>query len=83
MLKAAAAGIIDGKAANIVVLGLSHMNLTRLKEGDPIKFDASDLGLPGTTILIFSGETERSMARDLQEFIGPNTDVDIDPRLRD
>lgn len=84
MLKMAAGGTKDGKPFHLVILGLSHTNLARLKEGRPIKFDGAEVGLPeGTEILIFSGETEQSMAREMQEFIGPQTRVNIDPRLKD
>jgi hypothetical protein len=85
MLKMHAGGTKDdGKPFHLVILGLSHMNLARLKEGKPIDIDATDVGLPeGTRIMIFSGETEQSMARELQALIGPDTKVHIDPRLRD
>lgn len=34
-------------------------------------------------VLIFYGKTEQDMMRDLAEFIGPETKVNIDPRLAD
>jgi len=84
MLKMAARGTKAGKPVHLVILGLSHMNLNRLKAGQPIPIDGSSLGLPaGTEILIFAGETERSMQRELHQLIGPETKVSIDPRLRD
>jgi hypothetical protein len=85
MLKMQAGGTTkDGKPFHLVILGLSHMNLARLKEGKPIDIDATDVGLPaGTRIFIFSGETEQSMARELIDLVGPDTKINIDPRLRD
>lgn len=48
----------------LVVLGLSHENLDRLKAGDPIHLDLSAFGI-NTSMFIYSGETEESMATDL------------------
>lgn len=72
------------KGSDLIIIGLSHMNLDRLREGRPIHCTARDFGFDSDAeILIFSGETEQSMARDMAELVGPNTDVKIDPRLRD
>jgi len=68
MLKAGGRGVRDGKPVQFVVLGLSHLNLARLKEDRPI---------------IFAGETEQSMARQLADLIGPGTRTRIDPKVSD
>lgn len=60
---------------HIVGLGLSHENLKRLKGGQPIRINAESIGLPGTTILIFAGRTEQTMASQLREFITADTQV--------
>jgi hypothetical protein len=84
MLKMGGRGIVDGKPVELMIVGLSHKNLERLKQGEPIKCRASDFGCSGDIeIMIFSGATEQAMARELQELIGPQTSVTIDPRLRD
>lgn len=84
MLKMHAGGDKDGKPFHLVILGLSHMNLAKLKEGKPIDIDGTEVGLPaGFRIIIFSGETEQKMAREMESLIGPDTKVEIDPRLRD
>lgn len=83
MLKMAAKGQKGGKPLQIVVLGLSHVNLDRLKAGEPIVVNAAELGLPDTEIFIFSGRDEMTMAREVEELIGPSTRTTIDPRLRD
>ena len=44
----------------IIGLGLSHKNLKKLKQGQPILIDLVELGLVGN-ILIFSGSTEKEM----------------------
>lgn len=61
----------------LYVLGLSHENLKRLKEDQPIKVNLADLGGTGE-VLIFAGATEESMIRELaaaqlipQEAVGP------------
>ncbi len=54
----------------ILGLGLSHGNLDRLKEGKPIHFNAEEMGLSDLRVhevLIYVGETEESMRRDLAE----------------
>lgn len=66
---------------SLLVLGLSAENMRRLP-GAPIKIKGEDIGLP-LDVVIFTGDTEQSMARDLADLIGPNTQVKIDPRLRD
>jgi len=83
MLKMHAVGKKDDKPHHLVVLGLSYANLARLKKGEPISLDGGEVGLPGVDVLIFAGETEQTMARDVAEFIGPETETKIDPRLRD
>jgi len=82
MLKAVLKGQ-EGKPPRTVLLGLSYENLDRLKKGMPIRFDSGEIGLtPGTEFLIFAGRTEQSMAADLEEMIGPHTEVRISPKLK-
>lgn len=84
MLKCVAGGENDGAPFRLIVLGLSHMNINKLLDGKPIDIDGTEVGLPaGTRIIIFAGETEQSMARELESLVGPQTEVRIDPKLRD
>jgi hypothetical protein len=83
MLRMSANCTKDGKPLKLLVFGLSHQNLKRLKLGQPIIVKGEDVHAPGYEILIFSGETEQSMVRDFHQFIGPETVVNIDPKLRD
>lgn len=84
MLKMGGRGIKNGKPVELMLIGLSHRNLEKLKEGQPIECSAADFGCSGNIqIVIFSGATEQQMARDMHELIGPKTEVRIDPRLRD
>jgi len=64
--------MIKARAGELVIFGLSALNLERLREGRPIKIEMSELGLPGT-VLIFYGETEEKMREDMAELIGPDT----------
>jgi hypothetical protein len=54
----------------LAVLGFSYANLERLKGGEPIHIDAqacAKLGLGNTELMIYSGESEIAMARELEE----------------
>lgn len=54
----------DGRP--LFVLGLSEMNLRKLRDGDPILVKLATLG--GTDdVLIYAGATEKSMMKDLQD----------------
>jgi len=82
MLKMYANGTKDGKPKKIVVLGLSHANLDRLREGRPVRFDGVEVDLPEAYFIIFSGESEPAMMEEFTSLIGPNTKVSINPRLK-
>jgi hypothetical protein len=86
MLKMYAKGTRDGKPILLIVLGLSHKNLDELykKKGRPITFKGSTVGLgDDIEFLIFGGKDERTMQHDFTELIGPETEVYIDPKLKD
>lgn len=83
MLKMYADGEKDGKPVKIVVFGLSHKNLEKLREGKPIVVKGTDVGLEDVQIMIFAGKDEQTMQREFAQFIGPDTEVHIDPRLRE
>ena len=70
----------DGR--KMLVLGLSKINIQRLQAGKPIVVDDL-IEQIDMEILIFTGDTEQSMARDMEEFVGPKTQVRIDPRLKE
>jgi hypothetical protein len=74
----------DGRPVTLVFFGLSHANLKRLKAGALIKFNGETMHLGGDIeFVIFAGTDEREMGREVAKFIGPETDVNIDPRLKD
>ena len=69
MIKASI-GKTDGSGVALVLLGLSHENLRRLKEGKPILFNLSDLGLPPCDVFIFSDVDEKKMTEEIEKRFG-------------
>lgn len=63
--------MIKAVAGNLIILGLSQENITRLKQGKPILFDATELGLAGKHIAIHYGETEQALMNELMGFMSP------------
>ena len=84
MLKMYANGERDGRPLRLVLLGLSHANIAELVKGRPIRFGGETIGF-GTEVefLIFTGENEKAMMREFAQFVGPETEVHIDPRLQE
>ena len=66
MIKATGGGENGQK---FVLLGLSEMNLTKLREGKPIHIFGSELGI-AQDIIIFWGPTEDALAADLSKHFG-------------
>jgi hypothetical protein len=50
-----------------VFLGLSHLNLERLKKGQGIRIQLADMGLPPLEVLIFADVDEATLVRKLRE----------------
>lgn len=70
----------------MLILGLSRENITRLTNGEPMRLrrESHGDGIPdGWEICIMFGETERDMAAQFEEhgLIGPETTIHRDPRL--
>ena len=65
--------MVKFKAGNLIGFGLSKANIEKLKKGKPISIDLSEMGFPGNKAMIFYGETEEDMQRDLAEYIGTET----------
>jgi hypothetical protein len=64
-------------------LGLSRENVNRLIDGQPIRISLEEMAVAvDGEIMIFFGETEREMTDNLAQFIGPETNVTISPRLK-
>jgi hypothetical protein len=72
--------MIKLRKGNMIVLGLSHANLDRLRaEGikAAIKIDGKELGID-VDIFITAGETEAVMFQQFERGIGPNTKIKIE-----
>jgi hypothetical protein len=72
------------KKGNLILLGLSHANLDRLRAdglNGAIKIKGKDLGID-VDIFITAAETETEMLREFGSGIGPDTKVNIDKRFR-
>lgn len=59
--------MIKARSGDLVIFGLSRMNLEKLQEGKPIVFDGKEVGLDGKRVLIIFGETENAIVRELAE----------------
>jgi hypothetical protein len=66
--------MMQARAGDVLIFGLSEVNMTKLKEGKPITIELEGLGLPGK-VFIFYGKTEDDMKKDLQSLMGPQTKV--------
>lgn len=68
MIKARGTG---SNGREFVLLGLSHKNLDRLREGRPIQFDGTPYGFPGD-VVILADVDEQTLA---EKLVGPDTKV--------
>lgn len=58
---------------NMLILGLSHENLDRLKADQPIKFNLKELNMGDVEVMIFAAKDESTMINLMYDGIGPNT----------
>lgn len=65
--------VMKARAGDVLLFGLSELNLQRLREGKPIAVDLAELGMQGR-LVIFYGKTEAAMRAELADLIGPDTD---------
>lgn len=63
-----------GTGEQVVLLGLSAENMTRLMADEPIPIDLADLGLPRQRIFIIGGPTEEAITESLRAYISPDTE---------
>ena len=59
----------------LLILGLSGENMTRLMADEPIRLNASELGLPDIEIVLVGGKTEDAILQQLRQvgLVGPDT----------
>lgn len=73
----------DDEGRTYLGLGISRENVNRLTAGKPIRVDLKEMGVSiDGHVMIYFGETERELQQAVAEFIGPETKVNIDPRLK-
>ena len=80
MLKAT---MTKANGRKVLILGLSFGNLDRFKSAPLdtfIDIRGEEMGLP-IDVLLFSGETETAMAAHMNDMIGPDTVLRVDPKL--
>jgi len=63
------------KGIPLIGIGLSCNNIAKLQDEEPIMFNLKDIGLNDCDVMIIAGETEESIAKDLERYIGPQTDI--------
>ena len=82
MIKAAAFSKKTGRT--ILLIGLSHANLDRLRADGLngfIKINGEEMKMP-VDVIITAAETESVLAEGLSDLIGPDTEVKVDPKLK-
>lgn len=55
-----------GQGNDLVYLGLTGENVTRLAADEPITFNLSELGLPAVQVVIVYGKTENAIVEQLE-----------------
>jgi len=73
----------DAKKRTNLGLGISRENVDRLVEGKPIRVDLREMDITvDGSVMIYFAETDLDLQQAVVEFIGPETKVNIDPRLK-
>lgn len=75
--------MIKAKDKDTIIFGLSDENLRRLKEGEPISFNLSELGLPPMNVVIFNGKDEQTMQTMFKDRIHPYLTVIKNSRAKE
>lgn len=60
-------------ARRLIGFGISRANVEQLMKGHPIKASLDELFVKNTDVIIFFGETEELMRKELQKYIGEAT----------
>jgi len=55
-----------GDGRDLIMIGLSELNIEKLKQGMPIAIEGKDLGMPTLMVSIFYGKTEKDMYNELK-----------------
>lgn len=60
--------MIKAKGNGFIMFGLTDINLKKLQEGKPIKFNLSEMGLPSMEVIIIHGKDENTLYQELKQF---------------
>lgn len=66
----------EGTKGKVLILGLSQLNIDKLKAGLPIHFRLDELGIPGWSVAMLFGDTEEQIVADLKK-IGMNVEAEV------
>jgi hypothetical protein len=66
------ASAVQKNHRQLFLLGLSDMNLQKLREGLPIRLSLESIGGVGDIVIVW-GETEEAILTDLAPLFGPDT----------
>jgi hypothetical protein len=65
----------DKNGRTIALLGITDMNIVKLREGKPIQIHGEEMGLGPIDIWIITGKDESEIQQMLAPLIGPQTNV--------
>ncbi len=70
--------MIKAKVGNTIILGLSDINIEKLKNNEPILFNLKEAGIEDidVNVMIFNGRTEESMMESMMK------DMSLDTKIR-
>lgn len=63
------------KGRKIALLGITDMNIARMREGKPIQIHGEEMGLGNLEIWIITGKDEAALQEMFKPVIGPETVV--------
>lgn len=75
--------MIKLRKGDTVVFGLTDENVERLKKGQPIQFNMTELGLPNQTVIIIHGKDEQTFREMFKDQINPLKTVIKDYKAKD
>lgn len=65
--------MLKASAGDLIIIGLSKMNIDHLQEGRPIVFDLKEVAMDEIKrVFIFAGDTEETMLKDIEQLIHPS-----------
>ena len=75
--------MIKAKKGNQLILGLSDVNMRRLKNNEPISFNLKEVGFGDIEVFIFNGRDEQTMQSEMKDQIHPYNTILKNSRAKD